>query len=60
MKCRGELRKMAVRIRSGEPIPAPCAQLEKHYVPAINDKALAGMARMKALIYSKRRSPQAK
>ncbi|WP_313384890.1 hypothetical protein [Pantoea sp.] len=36
VKCRGELGKMAARIRSGEQIPAPRVQLEKLYVPASN------------------------
>ncbi|QZY95984.1 replication protein P [Pantoea dispersa] len=53
VKCRGELGKMATRIRSGEQIPAPRVQLEKLYMPAINEKALIHVARMKALIKSK-------
>ena len=56
VKCRGELGKMAARIRSGEQIPAPRVQLEKLYVPASNEKALNHMAHLKALIKSKRNS----
>ena len=56
VKCRGELGKMAARIRSGEQIPAPRVQLEKLYVPASNEKALNHVAHLKALIKSKRSS----
>ncbi len=56
MKCRGEQGKMAARIRSGEQIPTPLVQLEKLYVPASNEKAQNYVARMKALIKSKRSS----
>ena len=56
VKCRGELGKMAARIRSGEQIPAPLVQLEKLYVPASNEKALNHVAHLKALIKSKRSS----
>ena len=54
MKCRGELGRMAARIRSGEQIPAPLVQLEKLYVPASNEKALNHVAHLKALIKSKK------
>ena len=56
VKCRGELRKMAARIHSGEQIPAPRVQLEKFYVPASNEKALNHVAHLRALIKSKRSS----
>jgi len=56
VKCRGELVKMAARIRSGEQIPAPRVQLEKLYVPASNEKALNHVAHLKALIKSNRSS----
>jgi len=44
VKCRGELGKIAARIRSGEQIPAPRVQLEKLYVPTSNKKALNHVA----------------
>ncbi|MHB2054669.1 replication protein P [Pantoea dispersa] len=56
VKCRGELRKMAARIQSGEQIPAPRVQLVKLYVPANIEKALNHVAHLKALIKSKRNS----
>lgn len=56
VKCRGELRKMAARIRSGELIPPPRLQVEKLYVPTSNKKALNNVAHLKALIKSKRSS----
>ena len=54
VKCRCELRKMAARIQSGEQIPPPGPQLEKLYIPASTEKARDYVARMKALIKSKR------
>lgn len=59
MKCRSELRKMAARIQSGELIPPPRAQVEKLYVPASTERALAHIRQLKALLKAngtKRRS----
>lgn len=56
VKCRSELRKIAMRIHFGEQIPPPRAQLEKLYVPASSETAQGHVARMKALIRSKRSS----
>lgn len=50
VKCRGELGKMASRIRSGELIPPPRSQIEKLYVPVSNKRALAHIGQMKALL----------
>ena len=50
VKCRGELRKMAARIRSGEQIPAPRVQLEKLYVPASTERAKDHIGRMRLLL----------
>jgi hypothetical protein len=49
-KCRTELHKMAKRIKAGEYIPPPRLQLEKLYVPASHEKALAHIGQMKALL----------
>lgn len=49
VKCRGELGKMAARIRSGEQIPPPRPQIEKLYLPVSNERALAHIGKMKAL-----------
>lgn len=59
MKCRSELRKMAARIQSGELIPPPRAQVEKLYVPASTERAVAHIRQLKALLKAngtKRRS----
>jgi len=54
VKCRGELGKMAARIRSDEQIPAPRVQLERLYVPVSSKQAQNHVDRIKALIKSKR------
>lgn len=49
-KCRTELHKMAKRIKAGEYIPPPRVKVEKLYVPASNESALAHIVQMKALL----------
>lgn len=56
VKDRDELGKMTVRIRFGEQIPAPRAQLEKLNMATSNEKALNHVVHFKALIKSERSS----
>lgn len=60
LKCRGELRKMAARIRSGELIPPPRPQVEKLYVPASTERAVAHIGHLKALLKAKGTKRQSK
>jgi len=48
--CRSELQKMFCRISAGESIPMPRTQLEKLYVPASTEKAVAYVGRMRMLL----------
>lgn len=52
-KCRTELHKMAKRIKEGEYIPPPRVQLEKLYVPASQERALAHIGQIKAMLKAK-------
>lgn len=48
--CEKELEKMSRRIREGEAIPPPRAQLEKIYVPVSPERARAHISRLKMLL----------
>jgi len=48
--CEKELEKMSRRIREGESIPPPRAQLEKFYVPVSPERARAHISRLKMLL----------
>jgi hypothetical protein len=48
VKCRSELRKMAQRIEDGEDIPEPRKQLLKLSIPSTSEKALEGVALLRA------------
>jgi len=48
--CCKELEKMSCRIRNGDSIPQPRAQLEKIYTPASTEKARAHIIRIKMLL----------
>lgn len=48
--CEKELEKMSRRIREGESIPPPRAQLEKIYVPVSPERARAHISRLKMLL----------
>jgi hypothetical protein len=56
VKCRSELRKMAHRIESGEEIPEPRKQLLKLSIPSTSEKALEGVAMLRAKLKSARPS----
>ncbi|MDI7599459.1 replication protein P [Cronobacter sakazakii] len=47
-RCSEELRKMSVRIESGEQIPAPVVQIPKLHIPLSNEKGLAKIAELRA------------
>jgi len=51
--CEKELEKMSRRIREGESIPPPCAQLEKIYVPVSPERAKAHISQLKMLLKRK-------
>lgn len=51
--CEKELEKMSRRIREGESIPPPRAQLEKIYVPVSPERARAHISRLKMLLKRK-------
>ena len=48
VKCRSELRKMSQRVESGEEIPEPRKQLLKLSIPSTTEKALEGVALLRA------------
>ncbi|KJV49641.1 DNA replication protein [Pantoea sp. BL1] len=48
VKCRSELRKMSQRIEGGEEIPEPRKQLLKLSIPSTTEKALEGVALLRA------------
>lgn len=56
IKCRSELRKMSARIESGEDIPEPCRQLPKLSIPSTSEKAMEGVAMLRAKLKSARSS----
>ena len=41
VKCRSELREMAMRIHSGKQIPSPRPEFEKLYAPASTERVVA-------------------
>lgn len=47
-RCSEELRKMSLRIESGESIPAPVVQIPKLHIPLSNEKGLAKIAEIRA------------
>lgn len=51
--CKKELEKMSRRIREGESIPMPRAQLEKNYDPVSPERARAHISRLKMLLKRK-------
>jgi hypothetical protein len=48
IKCRSELRKMSQRIEAGEVIPEPRKQLLKLSIPSTTEKAMEGVALLRA------------
>lgn len=54
IKCRSELRKMSQRIEAGEQIPEPRKQLLKLSIPSSSEKALEGVALLRATLKAKR------
>ncbi|WP_343552138.1 replication protein P [Pantoea sp.] len=54
IKCRSELRKMSQRIEAGEDIPEPRKQLLKLSIPSTSEKALEGVAMLRARLKSAR------
>ncbi|WP_343463505.1 replication protein P [Pantoea sp.] len=54
VKCRTELRKMAQRIEAGEHIPEPRKQLLRLSIPSTSEKALEGVAMLRATLKAKR------
>jgi len=56
IRCRSELRKMSARIESGEDIPEPCRQLPKLSIPSTSEKAMEGVAMLRAKLKSARSS----
>lgn len=50
VKCRSELRKMSQRIEAGEDIPEPRKQLLKLSIPSTSEKALDGVAMLRATL----------
>lgn len=50
VKCRSELRKMSQRIEAGEEIPEPRKQLLKLSIPSTSEKALDGVAMLRATL----------
>lgn len=54
VKCRSELRKMSQRIEAGEQIPEPRKQLLKLSIPSSSEKALEGVALLRATLKAKR------
>lgn len=48
VKCRSELRKMSQRVEAGEEIPEPRKQLLKLSIPSTTEKALEGVALLRA------------
>lgn len=54
IKCRSELRKMSERIEAGEDIPEPRKQLLKLSIPSTSEKAMEGVALLRATLKAKR------
>jgi len=50
VKCRSELRKMAMRIHSGEQIPPPRPQVEMLYVPTSTARVMVDIGYLKFLL----------